>query len=1046
MMAVPPPAPMTERNPQIGKTVPKDSHSPDLLRWHESLYVRFTALGLLLWLLFVLSSVWLTQKVSVKNSTDENNRSVGLAFDLITQQAQTLAGSIVQLSLNPAEGLAGVRANVPKLIDRNADSGLIAAVGVWPMPNTLDPARERASLIWPRDDSGVFRLREDYNDPRTVPYIHEKWFTPARYSLRDRCYWTPTYQEPLTKRLVSTCTMPIRGSQGFIGAVTVSLNLDAVAKKLALMDGADNGYGLLVTQGGEVLITVGTLDGASQSVSNLAELARERPALNPLALRLHQEHQETVRAIGLRDEQISALKNETREMSHEEAESALAMLALTPPAGEIKPSYQTLSLNDSSLKSATVVTLFSLPGQWWILVRVTPGEFLFPGFGREILPDLMSAFIMLAFIVLILWMLRSRILNPLQQMTEQLAATAGARDTFHTLDDTARNEMGGLAYWHNESQRHLQQQLEQARALRAQQSAEQGERRSTQETSAKVRERTSLALQSVADGVIILNEQGRVEDMNLAAERFTGIALRSATGKAFSEVFNARALKDSKEPLPDLAKIASQQTTPMEYPQGLRLHSAKGGAQDIQLSFFPMQTRLGVSAGCIAVFRKKGAETTSAGAAASEQRMLDNMTGMPMRGACENHLRDLINQSRLTPQQHALLFIDADDLKSINETKGHQAGDDVISEMASILIGLAGEENQAYRLYGDRFAIILGKTDPVRTRAFAEQLCGRFAGSALRGQALDFRITISIGIAMVDGSSPTPSEVIRRGELACNAAKQAGRNQAQEWLPSLEESKQLVDDSLWLKRIRAGLEQDMFHLTTQKIKPMSAHAEDGPAFQMLMALEDEEGFWSTAPSYMPTAQRHNLTHEIDLWLINRTITHLQLHPATLEKLSFIGIQLSAAAISDNDLLEYLMKFFSDNPSISARKFCFAFSEQALQKSPQQTLIFCEVMRNLGCHLCIDGFVGRRTSDIELLRKLPIDFIRIDAMQFPNLEKDSIELMMSESLIHLARTLKKRIIVTNLDGSTQQYAWEALFPDYLQGGAVAKPSPVIFSGT
>lgn len=1048
MTSVPPPTPKTASIHPLGGTVPAGKLATGSLRWHESLFIRFAALGLILGLASVLVSAWLVQQSPTKISGDESSRRVGLTFDLITQQAQTLASGIVHLSLNPAEGMTGIRTNVPALINRYADANLLAAVGIWPMPHTLDPTRERASLLWIRDGGGTFQLRADYNDPRIVPYAHEKWFTPSQYSPRDRCYWTPAYSEPLTRREISTCAMPIRGPQGFIGVVTVSLNLDAVAKRLALVSDDSHGYGLLVTQGGEILTTVGMPDTAndhSQNIRNLAELARTQPALNPLALQLHQDHEDAIRSASLDNEQIMALQNQTRDMSREEAESALAMLALTPPAGEIKPSYRKFSRGNDSSSHETAITLFSLPGLWWMLIRVSPGDSLLSGLGQYLSPALLPALSMMVFIVLMLWMLRVRIVNPLRRMTEQMAATASARDVLHHLDDKPRNELGHLAYWHNAGLRHLQQQLEQLRTLHAQHAPEQGERRRPQDAGLKARDSIALALQSVADGVIILNERGHIEEMNLAAERLTGVPLRAATGKAFADVFNALPQKDSKEPLPDLAKIAARLTAPMEYPRGLRLQSTQGETSDIQLSFIPIPARPpSRSAGCITVFRKSGVQT-HVSALMKEQRMLDSMTGMPMRGACERHLHDLINQARLEPQQHALLFIDVDDLKRINDAQGHHIGDEVISQIAGILTSIANEDRQAYRLYGDQFAIILQKTDPARARAFAELLCGRFSSSALRGQPSNFRVTISVGIAMADGTSPTPAEIIRRSELACSLAKHAGRNRAQEWAPSQDDSKRQADDALWLKRIRAGLEQDMFHLTTQRIAPMPANAAEGPAYQMLMALEDEEGFWSTANTFMPTAQRHNLAHEMDRWLINRTIAHLQQNRTALERLSFVGIQLSETAISDNSLLEYLVKFFTENPKISAHKFCFGFNEYAMHKNPRQALVFCEVMHNLGCHLDVNGFASRRSSDIALLRKLPVDFIRIDAAQFPNAETDPIELMLTESLMQLARSLGKRIIVKNLETTAQRQAWEKLGPDYLQGSAVAKPSPIIFSG-
>lgn len=1014
----------------------------------KSLMTRFVAIGLALWFILTVGAALLSDALTSSDHQQDDARRVGLEFDLIIRRAQTLASIIAQQATQ--EGLAGLRANAPKLTqDFGEDSSLIAGFGVWPLPNTLDPARERASMAWLRDGGGVFQLREDYNDPRTVPYIHEKWFTPARYSPRDRCYWTPAYQEPLTKREVSTCALPLRTVQGFLGVVTITLNLDAVAKKLDLAGNDDRGYSLLTTLNGDVLAVTGTLKSASDEkiFRNLAELAREHPQFNPLALQLHTQHEAILRAAAINTDQVNALKNDSRDMSKGEAESALVSLAITAPEGESHPSLQKISIPNEGLSSGSSAGfIFSLPGQWWVLTTVTSGNSSIPGLGWISTSTLALSAGFLAFIFLTLWVLHLWVLQPLRAMTEQIAATASAREGFHELDDSASDELGALAYWHNASLRLLQEQVVQLRSMQTQLSAEHGERRNTQDATLKMKElvaaRKTSALQTISDGVIILNEQAQIEDMNVAAEKLIGISLHKAVGKPFNEIVKVRHQKNMQGTLPNLIELAMQQKIPTEYFRGLRLLNSSNTAIDIHLGFYPLQSKQGANNGCIAVFRPSTSENSAQ--LETQRRMLDSMTGLPMRGTCEQDLRALIEEARLISLQHALLFIDVDDLKHINDTKGEQAGDDVIAQIAGMLLSFAHKEgNEAYRLYGDQFAIILKAVDLPAAKTFAEQLCGRFSAAALRGQNNNFRITISVGICAIDGASPSSSELIRRSELACTAAKRAGRNCAQEWAPSLEEAKRQADDSVWLKRIRAGLDKDMFHLTTQIMTPTSS--KGAPLFQMLMALEDEEGFWSTPSAFLPTAQRHNLMQELDRWLVNRSIHQLQQHPEILERINFINIRLSENVLVDNHLLEYLVKSFSENSAIPPHKFCFEFTEFALQKYPKQTQTFCEAMRSLGCYLCMDDFLGRRTSDIAQLRKLPIDFIRVDAAQFSNIEFDSVELMLAESLIRLARSLNKNIIAANVDTPSQFKVWQKIGVDYLQGLAISKPSPVIFSG-
>jgi diguanylate cyclase (GGDEF)-like protein len=1010
---------------------------------------RFVIVSLVLWLILTVGAALLSDALSDTDKQQAHTRHLGVEFDLITQRAQTLAGAIAQDATQT--NFADLRANLPKLIQRFSDgSSIIAGVGVWPLPNTLDATRERASVSWLRDSSGVLQLREDYNDPRAVPYFHEKWFTPARYSPRNRCYWSPPYQEPLLKTEVSTCAFPVHRAQGFVGVVTVTLNLKAVADTLGAINLDDHSYSILTTLGGDVLAVTGSLQSTDDEkpLRTLADLAREHPQFSPMALQLHQQHANLLRAAAIGANQINALKNDTRGMSREEAESALVNLALTAPEGMPQPTLQRISIaNAGVLGGASDGYIFSLPGQWWTLTSVSMGHSAIPGFGWISASALALSGGFLAFICLMLWVLNLWVLQPLHAMTQQMAATASARDSSHELDDSATHELGALAHWHNVSLRLLREQVIQMRSAQTQLRVDHGERRSLQDATLKINdriaERNALALQSISEGVIILNEQARIEGMNTAAEKIIGIASRNAVGKAFNDVFQARHQKDLTMALPNLVELAMQQQGPMEFSQGVKLLGSGNTAIDIHLGFYPLLNKQGGNHGWIAIFRRRSMDGIAA--QTIDHRTQDSISGLPMRESCEYAIRALIEEARLVPQQHALLFINVDNFKNIDDTQGQRAGDEVITQIAGVLLSITSQKDRdkVYRLYGDKFAIVLQNTELSLAKVFAEEITGRFANAALRGQNSNSRITVSIGLCMIDGASPSSFELLRRSELACTMAKHTGGNHVQEWLPSLDESLSKADDDVWIKRIRAGLAQDKLHLTTQMLAPLSS--KDAPAFQMIMALEDEEGFWSAPSAFLPSAQRHNLGQELDQWLVNSTISQLKQHPEILERLSFITICLSESALSDNHLLGSLMKFFSECPAILPSKICFEFSETALQKHFKQTQIFCETMRGLNSHLCMDGFLGRRTSDIAQLRTLPIDFIRVDTARFPNIETDTIERMLAESLIQVVRSLGKSIIAANVDTQDRLSIWQKLEVNYLQGLAVSKPSPVIFSG-
>jgi EAL domain-containing protein (putative c-di-GMP-specific phosphodiesterase class I) len=352
-------------------------------------------------------------------------------------------------------------------------------------------------------------------------------------------------------------------------------------------------------------------------------------------------------------------------------------------------------------------------------------------------------------------------------------------------------------------------------------------------------------------------------------------------------------------------------------------------------------------------------------------------------------------------------------------------------------------EGKLFRLSGARYAILLEDHNDQRAMAVAETLRIIVAASPMMWESKRTPITASFGVAEFDNRLIKPIEVIQRAEKACTAAKFDGRNRVVTWTKELGEILEPVDDAVWIRRLRTGLDKNLLHLTTQLIKPSPLHQATGNVFEVLVTLEDEEGFWSNAATFIPAAERHQMMPELDCWVISKTIAHLENHPTQTESIDFVTINISASSLDSTLVLEHIVKTFEKNPKVPAKLICFEISEEIATSHMRQAQTFSEAMRGLGCRMSVDRFSGRHISDISLLRRLPLDFVKVDSLQFRNISKDDVEQTIAESLIRLARALKKRVIVANLEDSARYEAWKKLGADYFQGHVIAKPTPVIF---
>jgi EAL domain-containing protein (putative c-di-GMP-specific phosphodiesterase class I) len=326
--------------------------------------------------------------------------------------------------------------------------------------------------------------------------------------------------------------------------------------------------------------------------------------------------------------------------------------------------------------------------------------------------------------------------------------------------------------------------------------------------------------------------------------------------------------------------------------------------------------------------------------------------------------------------------------------------------------------------------------------ALAEQLRARLAGTRFYWESQYFSVTASFGVLALDAQVSTATEAVRRADDACAAAKRAGRNNVQLYDPRMDRVGRIVDDDTWVRCIRRGLSDNLFHLRTQWIMAGKDYAAEGQCYEVLLALEDEEGFWASPAAFMPVAERHHLTTAIDRWVIEQTLRHLEEHPATIESMAYCSINLSTATLAEPEFLDFITELIARYPDM-APKLCFELREPSLADHPREAALCCDVLHRLGCRLSIDHYFGRNLSDLTLLRKLPVDFVKLDAQGFKNLGGDPVEHMLAESILRIVRHLRRRVIVNNIDDAGMMETWRKLGADYFQGYAFAKPTPVPF---
>lgn len=250
--------------------------------------------------------------------------------------------------------------------------------------------------------------------------------------------------------------------------------------------------------------------------------------------------------------------------------------------------------------------------------------------------------------------------------------------------------------------------------------------------------------------------------------------------------------------------------------------------------------------------------------------------------------------------------------------------------------------------------------------------------------------------------------------------------------------------ALWERRIRAGLEQERLHLTTQWIEPARSRSHEGEVYAISVALEDEEGFWTERAGFMDIARTQNLAAAVDGWMLTRLVESLARDPVLCGRLAFCVLELSANSVLDGGLLDVLARLLQQHETLPAGKLCFAIDGALMDETRVALPKFCTTLRAIGCRVAIDHDLSGDAAQRERLRAIAAGIHGIEARRYPDVAGDVLDQTLAEASIRAARVLDRRVLIRNLANHDEVGAWLRRGADYLQGPAIARTSPAVFS--
>lgn len=554
------------------------------------------------------------------------------------------------------------------------------------------------------------------------------------------------------------------------------------------------------------------------------------------------------------------------------------------------------------------------------------------------------------------------------------------------------------------------------------------------------KESAHITLRSIGDGVITTDASSRIDYLNPVAEDLVGWLLEDVMGQPIENVFRTLH-EETCEPLENPLSVAIRHVRPVKSLRPMLLLRRDGNELYIECTAAPIRDRQGSVAGGVLVFHDVS-QSRELNRRLAYHASHDLLTGLTNRRAFEDRLEQALQSARAGAGPHAVLYIDIDQLKVVNDTCGHSAGDALLVQLGRLLMArMRWKRDTLARLGGDEFGVLLEGSPLAEALCTAEALRESVAGFRFNWEDRVFRLRASIGVVPVDADSEDVAAILSAADSACLTAKESGRNRVHSFAGNDIELVRRRSEMQWVTRINAALEEGRFELFSMAIQPLRA-AESGAHYELLLRLRDEAGRIVAPKDFIPAAEHYCLAPAIDRWVIENAFRWLvaQAH----EELALCSINLSGQSLGDEQLLPFVLEQLKRS-GMDPSKICFEITETAAVASVARANSFILALRDLGCKFALDDF-GTGQSFLGYLKQFPVDFLKIDGRFVREILRDDVDRGMVRFINEIGHLTGKRTIAEFAENAEIIQMLSDLGVDYAQGYGISPPQRLLRPAT
>lgn len=535
-------------------------------------------------------------------------------------------------------------------------------------------------------------------------------------------------------------------------------------------------------------------------------------------------------------------------------------------------------------------------------------------------------------------------------------------------------------------------------------------------------------LNNLSTAVLELNDLGQIQFFNKAWQKLTGYAASESEQQYFTHFLHD---KSDHSPNSTQAKIDQLLSFNVEHSAlEFQLTHKQGHDIWVEARFSATQSeqqKITITATIDDISKRKTAEFQL-----EHLALHDPLTGLHNRYHFDSELSRLSAEAKVEQSHHALLYIDLDHFKVVNDSQGHHQGDIVLREVAKVIENKTGSQDLLCRIGGDEFAILMHKVNTLEAFELAESICQAIKQSHFQFNEQVYKISCSIGVVGINGLEENSHEYLKQADIALYVAKHRGRDLVHIYSREDQDSEKLRDTLEWIHQLQQAIIKDniIFHF-----QPVIEIKTGNIAYYealVRLIIDDKVIF---PGHFIPSLERAEDIKLLDHQVIAKAIKTLADYP----QLTKLAINLSAHAFSDENLLPFIEEKLAQY-QVEPTRLIFELTESASLSNLSATQRMIERLTLIGCAFSIDDF-GTGFSTFSYLKELPAKSVKIDGSFVKDMKQDPIDKALVKAIYDISKSLGKESVAEFVEDRETLELLAELGVDYAQGYFIARPVPI-----